>query len=308
MEPRLIIGFLALIGAGISGCIILYYLFAPKSKNNIQSLMGRESESFKPGSGKTVKLSDEEIQKAQEKAKKVAKAKAKEVTLEERFFMAGLFSKEEQNISFRNIQKIGAFICGPLAIYSLQGQGMLLTLLGGVFGLIAGYRVPASFLLDIRIRNRFEEILYYLPLVIEQIAIGVSSSLDIGPCLQRVVQMADERDSHNAVTELLRYSENHVRSGVALDEALLEVGKMSGHTELKHAFMSLGQVAKHGGEITRQLQELANAVSEQRETQIEGKIKKLELKATGPVALVFLAFLLIILVGFGLQLDGAFKV
>ncbi|MEZ4754003.1 MAG: hypothetical protein R3A13_06775 [Bdellovibrionota bacterium] len=52
---------------------------------------------------------------------------------------------------------------------------------------------------------------------------------------------------------------------------------------------------------------MADAVG-QRETAIEAKIKTLELKATGPVALVFLAFLMIILVGFGLQLQGVFKV
>jgi hypothetical protein len=42
-----------------------------------------------------------------------------------------------------------------------------------------------------------------LPLVIEQISIGVSSALDIGPCVTYVVEMADERGTHNAITELL---------------------------------------------------------------------------------------------------------
>src|SRR5690606_32288561 len=132
-----------------------------------------------------------------------------------------------------------------------------------------------------------------LPLVIEQVAIGVSSSLDIGPCLSRIVSMADERDSHNIVTELIRHAQFHVKSGVSLEEAINEIGKRSGHTELKHAFMSLAQVAKHGGEITKQLQELADSVASQRETQIEAKIKKLELEATAPVALVFFGFLII---------------
>ncbi|MEZ4754004.1 MAG: hypothetical protein R3A13_06780 [Bdellovibrionota bacterium] len=252
MDPRFVIGLLALVGAAISGGIILYYLLAPKSKNNIQSLMGRETTSgFKPGSGRQ-KLDDAEIEKAKNLAKKTALAKEEVHTLEERFFMAGLFSKEDQKYHYFHIQKIGACICAPIAIYALADMGALMALLGGVFGAVAGWRVPATFLLDSRIRKRSEDILYYLPLVIEQIAIGVSSSLDIGPCLQRVVQMADERDTHNSVTELLRYSQSHVRSGVSLEQSLLEIGKMSGHTELKHAFMSLGQVAKHGGEITRQ--------------------------------------------------------
>ena len=118
--------------------------------------------------------------------------------------------------------------------------------------------------------------------------------------------MADERDSHNCVTELIRYAHHYVRSGVSLEDALVEVGKRAGHTEFKHAFMSLAQVARHGGEVTRQLQELADAVANQREAKIETKIKKLELEATMPVALVFLGFLIIFLSGFGIQLKNAF--
>jgi len=142
--------------------------------------------------------------------------------------------------------------------------------------------------------------------VVEQIVIGVSSSLDIGPCLQRVVQMADERDSHNPVTELLRHAQLLSKSGLSLSDSLMDVGKLSGHNELKHTFMSLSQVSKHGGEITRQLQELADAVSSQRETKIEAKIKRLELEATGPVGLVFVGFMLIFTIGFGTQLMLAF--
>jgi pilus assembly protein TadC len=107
------------------------------------------------------------------------------------------------------------------------------------------------------------------------------------------------------VTELIRHAQFHVKSGVSLEDAMTEVGRLSGHTELKHAFMSLAQVAKHGGEITRQLQELADAVAMQRETKIEAKIKKLELEATGPVALVFCGFLIILLIGFGVQIQNA---
>jgi len=176
---------------------------------------------------------------------------------------------------------------------------------GVVLGVLLGLQAPTS-VLDRKTKARSEEIMFFLPLVIEQIAIGVSSSLDVGPCLQKVVQMADERDTHNVVTELIRLAQFYVKSGASLEEAMTEVGRLSGHTELKHAFMSLSQVAKHGGEITRQLQELADAVSMQRETRIEERIKKLELEATGPVALVFVGFMVILLVGFGLQIQGAF--
>ena len=141
-----------------------------------------------------------------------------------------------------------------------------------------------------------------MPLVIEQISIGVSSSLDIGPCLARVVSMADERDSHNPVTELLRFAQAYIKSGVSLQDALIEVGRQSGSNEVKHAFKALAQVARYGGEISKQLQDLSESVSSERETRVEEKIKKLELAATGPVALVFAGFLFILLIGFGMTL------
>jgi pilus assembly protein TadC len=117
--------------------------------------------------------------------------------------------------------------------------------------------------------------------------------------------MADERDSHNPVTELLRYAQFHIKSGVGMEEALDEIGKLSGNVDVKHTFMALAQVSKFGGEVSRQLQELADAVSAQREVKIEEKIKKLELEATAPVALVFFGYIVILLIGFGLQIITA---
>jgi tight adherence protein C len=168
-------------------------------------------------------------------------------------------------------------------------------------GAILGYLLPIR-LLARKAKQRDEEIMFFLPLVIEQVSIGVSSSLDIGPCLARVVEMADERDSHNPVTELLRYAQFFIKSGVSLQDALNEVGRLSGNNDIKHSFKALAQVARYGGEISKQLQDLSEAVSSTREMRVEEKIKKLELSATAPVAFVFAGFLFILLMGFGMSL------
>lgn len=227
-------------------------------------------------------------------------AKKPATTLEERMFRAGIFT-DQQKKDYARLRTlcpvvsiviglgVGAFVGGPDLV-------LLCAIAGGVFGLY----LPLT-ILDRKEKSRSEEILYYLPLVIEQISIGVSSSLDVGPCVQRVVQMADERDSHNPVTELLRYASFYVKSGSSFEEALGEIGRLSGHNDLKHTFMALSQVAKFGGEISRQLQELADSVSALREAKVDEKIKKLELSATVPVALVFFGYLVILLIGFGLQ-------
>ena len=97
--------------------------------------------------------------------------------------------------------------------------------------------------------------------------------------------------------EMLIHVEKLIRSGLNLEDALTEVGTAYGMPEVKHAFMFLGQCAKHGGELTKQLQELADAVSTQRQVRIEGKITALPVKATGPLTTVFVGFFLLILSG-----------
>jgi Flp pilus assembly protein TadB len=221
-------------------------------------------------------------------------------SLNDQLFHAGIFSDAERR-TFHIWKQL--IFCLAVGVGALLGNLVSPTflLIGGFLGLLIGIQAPRSSL-QRAIERRGEEIMFFLPLVIEQLVIGVSSSLDIGPCIKWIVSMADERDSHNPVTELLRYAQQYMKSGVSLEEALLEVGSLAGHTELNHVFMSLSQVTKHGGEITRQLQELANAVAAQREARIEGKIRKLELAATGPVALVFVSFMGILMVGLGSQL------
>jgi len=61
--------------------------------------------------------------------------------------------------------------------------------------------------------------------------------------------------------------------------------------------LALSQVAKFGGEISKQLQDLADSVTTQREAKVEAVIRKLELKATGPVGLVFVAYMLLLGLG-----------
>jgi Flp pilus assembly protein TadB len=221
------------------------------------------------------------------------------------FFRAGVFSETARR-RMSIFSKMSAISCPVIALSLTYSSGGALPIMATLVGLGIGLQVPRSYLRRAILR-RDEEIMFYLPLVIEQLVIGVSSSLDVGPCIRWIVQMADERDSHNAVTELLRYAQQYMKAGTSMENALILVARLSGHTELKHVFMSLSQVSKHGGEITKQLQELANAVSAQREARIEGKIKKLELEATGPVGLVFVAFMATFLSSLALQIVSGLR-
>ena len=310
METRTLIGLVALFIAGGSFLTFIYLFLSSRSRSPRSILGSTPLSGVRSGvQAMRERLADDPTGKELDRLKKATKKKAKKkqkFTIQEMFYHAGIFTDKERS-EFMRIRLFAPIVLAPLigfGIYYLEA-GTEFTALGMVLGGLIGLQLPKT-ILSRKINARQEDILFYLPLVIEQIAIGVSSSLDIGPCLQRVVSMADERDSHNVVTELMRHAQFYVKSGASLDQALIEVGKASGSSELKHAFMALSQVARHGGEISKQLQELADSVSNQRETKIEAKIKSLELHATGPVGLVFAGFFIILLIGFGLQLEGAF--
>lgn len=307
MDTSIMLGLGALLITAISGGGLVWYLFsAPQGQNNLSALRGQTSEKeARQGSLKgRVEPSSEVLEELKRKRKKKLK-QAEVSTLEDKFFQAGLFSQDDRR-EFFMMKTFAPIVLAPAAGLIGAQTSAMLGIMGAVIGVALGVRLP-HMLLDRKIKARHDDMMFYLPLVIEQIVIGVSSSLDIGPCLQRVVSMADERDTHNCVTELLGVAQYYIASGVSLQDALVDIGRRSGHTELKHTFMSLAQVASHGGEVSRQLQELADAVSSQRESKIETKIKKLELEATVPVAVVFCGFLIIIISGFGIQIKDNFK-
>lgn len=222
-----------------------------------------------------------------------------EEKLRVQLFRAGLFSVESHRY-YRFCSSLLPLALGIMASPSLFIYSPSFSLVVIGLAVCVGLQMPRSYLRR-RTEQRDEEILFYLPLVIEQLVLGVSSSLDIGPCMKWIVEIADERDSHNAVTELMAIAQRYMRLGISVDESLSEVARLSGHTELKHVFTSLAYVVKHGGEVTKQLQELANAVASQREVKIEGVIKTLEVKATGPVGVIFASFMGLFLTSLGLQ-------
>lgn len=308
-ETLIIIIILFLIAMTILGGIYFLYFAANKRENRFDSLLKTnrgENRQYDTSSNQFDDIDkNSEEYKEFERRKKELRSKRKKLTDEERYYHAGYITVEDQE----RIKKVRIYLPVVLALIgaviglSIVGpRGILFGVtIGGIFGYIA-----PSFYIDVKTKKRQQEIMYYLPLVIEQIAIGVSSSLDLGPCIAHIIKMSDERDSHNVVTELLYHAERYINSGVNFQDALTEVGIKSGHTELKHTFMALAQVAKHGGEISHQLHELALTVSAQRETQIQAKIKQLELKATGPVALVFVGFLVLLLTGIMINAKGIF--
>lgn len=263
------------------------------SRYEVDELEGDEDED--------TEVDEEEVEDLLRQAARDRKKKKKqEPSIDEQLFMAGKFSAAERE-DYLKKRKLAPIVFGFVgAVAGTVLGGVKLVAIMALVGVLLGVYIPIV-MLRRWVEEQHKEIEYYLPLLIEQIAIGVSSSLDIGPCLSQIVQLSDERDSHNAATRLIKYALYYVKSGVSLEEALIEVGQMSGQPEFKHSLLALSQVSKFGGEISKQLQDLAESVANQREAKVEATIKKLELKASAPVAIVFLAYMILLGLGIASQ-------
>jgi len=293
---------LALCGASVF-TLIVSRVIARSSARSVVALAGDEVPSRKLEIG--IASSRDRVPESTPPDNRLGAKALKQPSGEVLLFRAGLFSARERRLYYLACWLmpliVGGVFLGVALVVEMQKPWLLAS-----SGVIIGVLIPGVFL-ERMIRNRDEEILFHLPLVLEQIVLGVGSSLDVAPCMRWIVEMADERDSHNPVTELLALSQQYMKSGLAIDESLNEIAALSGSVELKHVFMALSQVVRHGGEISKQLHELANAVATQREVKIEERIKSLEVKATGPVAMIFASFMGLFLVSLGIQLSKAFQ-
>jgi Flp pilus assembly protein TadB len=295
---------------GVAGLAAFAYVFIGSSSGGgasgeLRDLMGTGPVSERPGRKFDVDPLELDVEALKKQTKrKELKSKAEDVP--RKLFRAGYFSSEDRGwfSKFRLISFVGASATFPIGLF-IVGVAPALMMVGMVLGVLIGYALPMSWL-EKQIRRREDETMYYLPLVIEQVSIGVSSALDVGPCIAQIISMASERDSHNPVTEMFVHVEKLIRSGLNLEDALTEVGEANGMSEVKHAFMFLAQCSRHGGELSKQLQELADSVMTQRQVQIEGKIAALPVKATGPLATVFAGFFALLFAGLLVRLLSAF--
>ena len=302
---------------GLSAAVAAVYLktYSTRSRNKVRGMVtgvmaGSASEATLEARKQTRVIDPEEIKKKSKEATRL-KLQTTEVFSRDslttqgrklsdenaKFFQAGIFTELDK----KNFKKF-AFVAPVLSLFLTLiflvavNSSMAMLLGGSVLGLLVGVTIPKSYLERLS-QSRKDETLKQLPIVIEQVSIGVSSSLDLWPCISHILEMARQRDKFNPTIELFIHTERLIMSGLSFQDALIEVAQASGIQEVKHCFGFLAQCVQHGGEISKQLQELANAVMTERQTQIEGKIAALPVKATGPLFFVFAGFFTLMLSG-----------
>jgi len=296
MSPILIIIVCLVLVLFVAIGIGVRMMFAPSTNSRLHALSARGIDRPMPGNSTRSQDDIRAKRESQRLEKEGEAAKPTTVNLKDKkilYFQAGIFSDEDRN-ELEKRTKIVYLIAIPLFGFAgFYFGGLMIAPIGGLIGLLAG-RIYPDKVVNNRIKDRQEECSYYLPLVIEQLSIGVSSGLDIGPCISYVVEMANERGSNNVVTELFAHSFRLTKAGMSMEDSLLEIGTICGYSPAKNAFSFLAQCSRHGGEVSKQLMELSESVMMERQSIIEAKINALPNKATGTLGLIFGGFFIMI--------------
>lgn len=280
------------------------FLVLTGGKHQLQSLM-QAAESGKLRRNPTSEQVDL-VRRMTEATVGGAKKKRKE-TLELKLLKAGYFN-EQDRVNYRKFQVrafIGGVVVVPLLIYYLM-PSMMGLILGIGLGFVIGMTLPTA-RLDKRIAKREDEILFFLPLTIEGLSIATSSGLDPGTAITNILDLVEMRGTHNAVTDFFLHVIRLVRSGLNLEDALVTVGEASAHKGVKQTFGVLAQCLRHGGEMSKQLQDLAESINMEKQAAIDAKIGALAVKATFPLAMVFFGFFIILVGALFTKLSGLFS-
>lgn len=220
---------------------------------------------------------------------------------------AGVVKQRHQNliINARKLSSeftlLAALVCG-FGIGFDSIPFFSLVVLAGLF-----YLVPSLYFSRIA-DQRADEARYLLPLFAQQIVITTSGGLDIGTSLKDIYETAVSRQRGNILM-------NHVGNilickmgaGLSLAEALTEESRECGIDEVKRFFRTLSSTVESGTELYRSMAATAEQAEMMRFIEIEDRVRRLPIHATGALFLVFAGFFAVISAGLVSYISEAIK-
>jgi Flp pilus assembly protein TadB len=233
------------------------------------------------------------------------KIRKQELTLDEKLSMAGILNEAGRK-RFKRTKMLLPIICVITwgLFYLIHFDSLVITYCGFI-ALNISLLYP-SWVINYRMRERKEEILYLLPNFVEQISICLSSSLDVWSSIDQAVEMNIVRDSISPLTVVIVRAANLMRVGLTANEAFVAAGKECGVLELDHVLRFLAQCGTHGGEVSKQIQNLSESALLQHHIEVDKKIKALPVKATFPLFLVFAGFFGLLFAGLATRMMESF--
>ncbi len=192
--------------------------------------------------------------------------------------------------SFVALQIALAVLLG-LAFVGVAVLLKLLVLIGFIFGAALGYVGPEFWMKRI-VKARQKEILLAMPNALDLLCISVEAGLGFDAALGRVVEKFD-----NALSREFAFVLNEIRLGRPRQEALDDLGRRSGVTELNAFVQALVQSDQLGVGIARVLRIQADELRRRRRQKAENKAQQASLKMLFPMVGCIFPTLFVVLLG-----------
>ncbi len=215
-----------------------------------------------------------------------------------RLIQAGFRNPRDINIYYG--VKFGLMIFLPgvnylmLSLYSasqLEPPSMLLMSAAVLFSALLGSFAPDA-LLQLKIKERKEEIWKGFPDAMDLLVLCIESGLGIDAALHRVAEDIDL--SHPLLNQELKYVSDSIRAGQTRTAALKQLSQRVDLEDIQSFTSLIIQTEKLGVSITQAIKKISESIRTKRRIKAEELAAKLPVKLLFPVILFFFPSILVV--------------
>lgn len=215
-----------------------------------------------------------------------------------RLIQAGFRNPRDVNIYYG--VKFGLMIFLPGVMFfilqaapaSQTSSSVLLPYAALILSALFGTFVPDAWL-QIRIRDRKEQIWSGFPDAMDLLVLCIESGLGVDAAIHRVAE--DIHLSHLLLSQELRYVSDSIRTGQTRANALKQLNQRVDLEDIQSFTSLIVQTEKLGVSITQAMRKISESIRAKRQTQAEELASKLPVKLLFPVTLFFFPGIMVVI-------------
>lgn len=210
--------------------------------------------------------------------------------LNTRLGRAGVLTSSARAQFIRNWTLVSVVvICGIIAVAQLRDFSFAVQI---VMVVIAAYVLLLACVISLKSKAvRFErEILFSLPLTVEQLLLLVSSGLGPIPAVRELIS----NETKNPIEPFLSAIYRRAEEGILFQDALAEMAEQTPFVPLKHFFLYLETSIAQGAELSTSLRQLSEHIHTEWNVTVEGVVRRLESAVVFPVFISVIGLMLLV--------------
>lgn len=210
--------------------------------------------------------------------------------LDSRLGRAGYLTRKQQR---RFVQGLGLCWCGLLIAAVCAGWLANWSMWWIVGALVLGsycYVLAALVYVKVKAKNFERELLFYLPLTLEQLLLLTHAGLGVVSAVRELV----DAESDNPIIPFLTAVYQRAERGETFESALADVAEHCPFHTLKHFFLHLETSIALGAELAHSLTQLSEHIHREWQVSLEGMVRRLESAVVFPVFFAVIGLLVLV--------------